>query len=95
METASEEFPPFLSSCYDRGKILVEDGCKDGGGKSGVSEVIYRPPKGLPLLNWHIEVIDGGTRREGDAVNFLAPCLRVLSIYPYQTVLISCRIKIR
>jgi hypothetical protein len=46
-------------------------------------------------LNWHIEVIDGGTRREGDAVNFLAPCLRVLSIYPYQTVLISCRIKIR
>jgi hypothetical protein len=33
---------------------LVEDDRKDGGGKSGVGEIIHRPPKDLSLLNWRV-----------------------------------------
>lgn len=61
METESEEFDSFLSPCYDRGKILVEDDRKNGGGKSRVGEIIHRPAKDLSFLNWHVEVDDGVT----------------------------------
>jgi len=54
----SEEFDPLLSSGDDRGEILVEDDGEDSGGKSGVGEVIHRPPKNLSLLNY-----DGGMGR--------------------------------
>ncbi len=54
-EAESEEFDPFLSPGYDRGEILVEDDGEDSGGKSGVGEVIHRPPKNLSLLNYDRE----------------------------------------
>lgn len=82
----SKEFNSFLSTCYDRGKILIKDDGKNGGGKRGVGEIIHRPPKDLLFLNGHVEVIDGGTRREGDAVIFLSPRLRV-SVSPYLSCL--------
>ena len=55
METESEEFDPFLSPCYDRGEILVEDDRKNGGGKSGVGEIIHRPTKDLSFLHRHVK----------------------------------------
>jgi hypothetical protein len=53
VETESEELNPSLSTCHDRGKILIENDGKNGGGKRGVGEIIHRPPKDLPFLNWH------------------------------------------
>jgi hypothetical protein len=58
VETKSQEFNPLLSSCYDRGKILIEDDGKNGGGKGRVGEIIHRPPKDLSLLNGHIFLED-------------------------------------
>jgi len=60
VETESEQFDPFFSSCYDRGKILIEDDCENGGGKGRGGEVIHRPPKDLSFLHRHVEIIDGG-----------------------------------
>ena len=53
METISEKFNSSLSSCDDRGKILVEDDGKDGGGKGGVGKIIHRPAKDLSFCYRH------------------------------------------
>ena len=55
MEAESEEFDPLFSPCYDRGEILVEDDRKNGGGKSGVGEIIHRPTKDLSFLHRHVK----------------------------------------
>ena len=70
-----EEFDPLSSSSDDRGKMLIEDDCKNGGGKGG--KIVRRPPKDFSFLNGHPEIIESGTWREGDAVYFLSPRLRV------------------
>ena len=53
MKTESEKFNSSLSSCYDRGKILIEDDSENGGGKGRVGEIIHRPAENLSLLNRH------------------------------------------
>jgi len=92
VEPEFEEFVLFLSSCHDRGKMLIEDDCKNGGGKGRGGEIVHRPPKDFSFLNGHVEIIESETWREGDAVYFLSPRL---PMYLRQTVLISCRIKTR
>ena len=82
METEPKEFDSALPSCYDRGKILIEDDSENGSGKGRVGEIIHRPAKDLSLLNGHVEASDGVTRRLVDRVNFLAPHPRV-SPSPY------------
>ena len=87
-----EEFDPLSSSSDDRGKMLIEDDCKNGSGKGRDGEIVHRPPKDFSFLNGHVEIIESETWREGDAVYFLSPRL---PMYLRQTVLISCRIKTR
>jgi hypothetical protein len=54
VETESKEFNSSLSSCYNGGKILIEDDGKDGGGKGRVGEIIHCPAKNLSFLNGYI-----------------------------------------
>ncbi len=88
MEMQSEEFNSSLSSCYDGGKILVEDDGENGGGKGRVGEIIHGPAEDLTLLNGHIEVNDGGTRREDDGVKFF------ISVSPYLPISLSIIIRL-
>jgi len=92
VEPESEEFDSLSSSSDDRGKMLIEDDCKNGSGKGRDGEIVHRPPKDFSFLNGHVEIIESETWREGDAVYFLSPRL---PMYLRQTVLISCRIKTR
>jgi hypothetical protein len=62
METESEKFNSFLSSCNDGGKVLIEDDGENGGGKGRVGKIIHRPAKDLSLSNRHSELNDGVTR---------------------------------
>jgi hypothetical protein len=49
----SEEFNSFFSPGDNGGKILIEDDSENRGGKSGVGEIIHRPPEDLAFLNGH------------------------------------------
>ena len=66
MEMESGKLNAFFSSSHDSGKVLIEDDRENGGGKGRVGEIIHHPAEDFLLLNWHIEVKDGETVRQGN-----------------------------